>query len=346
MANMAQTSATKVPARSTDLRERNVSGLIQSTAVPGSNSGHDAITSANMELMRSLGKVPGPGVANQGNTGATVGGQMVGNQITAENSLRDKRLDFNVGSHQASGPGGFERVKSKKTTGAISAAFKAQQPQMMQQFKDESRALVQRTAAMGRTGSGLFNRDTGFVGDRALQAREALLGNLSFQATQADANRALQASLGNQSAGVSMAGIGAQISAGNASRAMQADILRQQHAQGLQAREDMMANQAMQQANLQAMLLGQGFQGAPTGAAGQHANNANNAASQYGANAGQLGDQAGAAANQVAQSYGSQGGPTAPGPSRVVLPKMNFPKPKMPGLTPDRPNFSREDMGF
>jgi hypothetical protein len=320
MAVKTTTSATKVPARSTDIRERNISGLMTSTATPGS--------------VGPTISPQGPGateLASKGNTGATVGGQMVGNTITAENSLRDKRLDFNVGSHQAKGPGGFERVRSKKTTGAISAAFKAQQPQMMQQFKDESRALVQRTAAMGRTGSGLFNRDTGFVGDRALQAREALLGNLAWQATQADANRALQAAMGNQSAGVSMAGIGAQTAQANASRAMQADILRQQHAAGLQSREDMLAQQAIQNQNLQAMLLGQGFNGAPTGAAGLHAGTVAGVGSQHGANAAQLNNQAAAGANQAAQSFAGLAGGGAPQAAPMVQPNV-FQKPQVPEI--------------
>lgn len=343
MAVITKNSATAVPARTTDIREKNLSGMIQSTAGP----------SVAPTISPQGPAAPGP--ASGGNTGATVGGQMVGNIITPENSLRDKRLDFNVGSHAASGPGGFERVKSKKTVGAISAAFKAQQPQLMQQFKDESRALVQRTAAMGRTGSGLFNRDTGFVGDRALQAREALLGNLAFQATQADANRALQAALGNQGAGVSMAGIGAQIAQGNAARAMQADIMRQQHAYGLQSREDALAQQAIQNQQMQAQLLGQGFQNTPGSAAGQHAGTTAGAGQEYGAAAGQGNNAAAAGANAAAQGFIDLVNNPRPNPQynpgpkipTSALPPINMPKPTgYTGPKPNRPNFSLEDMGL
>lgn len=265
---VAGANGTAVPAKTTDIFNKNLGPQIASTAMPGSVAGG---ISANPTPTNS-----GPG---------QIGQVKFDSVITPENSLRDKRIAFDVGAHQASGPGGYERVTTDKTTGSIKAAFDANQPQMMQQFKDESRALVQRTAAMGRTGSGLFNRDTGYVGDRALQARESLLGNLAFQATQADANRALQAAMGNQGAGVSMAGISAQIAAGNAARAQQADILRQQHMMGLQGREDMLAKDAMYNLNLQAMMNQQGWGNDPTGANLGGAGVLQGAGQEYGANA-------------------------------------------------------------
>jgi hypothetical protein len=262
------------------------------------------------------------------------GGFGIGTQtITPENTLRNQRLDFEVGKgsaggrHQTSGGGGFSKVKSRNTVGAISSAFNAQLPQLMQQFKDESRALVGRTAAMGRTGSGLFNRDTGFVGDRALQARESLLGNLSFQATQADANRALQAALGNQSAGIQSSSLAANIAAQNANRAMQIDMARQQHFGAQQAREDAMAQQAMQNLQIQGMLTGQGFNGAPTGAVGQAAGAAQAGAGQYGANAAQTNAGVQNLLSQGVQAFPSGGGSSRP----TVSPSM----PSMPAIDPN-----------
>jgi hypothetical protein len=175
---------------------------------------------------------------------------------------------------------------------------------------------------MGRTGSGMFNEETGFIGDRALAAREALLGNLSFTATQNDANRALQAAqanqgaalqagLGNQSAGLQARGIDANIAQANANRALQVDLARQSHLGQLQAREDRLAREAMMDRQFQMGLLQQGFSGAPTGAVGMGVNAANAAAQQYGSNAGQInaqlansGMQQGMMTPQASQSSG------------------------------------------
>lgn len=72
-------------------------------------------------------------------------------------------------------------------------AFQAQLPQMNIDFADQSDQLAKKTASMGRTGSGLFNRDTGYISDRSRAAREGMLGNLSFTAAQSDAANRLAA---------------------------------------------------------------------------------------------------------------------------------------------------------
>jgi hypothetical protein len=273
------------PTRKTDLRERNISGLITST-----DQGGGQIPTTQPTLR------PDP----------AGGGQDFGigtQTITPENTLRNQRLDFEARAGQVAGPGGFERVKSRNTTGAISRTFEANLPALMQKFKDESRQLVGRTAAMGRTGSGLFNRETGFVGDRALQAREALLGNLTFQATQADANRALQAALGNQGAGIQSSSLAAQVAGANANRALQVDFARQQHFAAQQAREDQLARDAQSALQIQAMLAGQGFQNQPTGAVGQAAGAAQAGAGQFGANAGQINAGVGNLASETVQAF-------------------------------------------
>ncbi len=74
-------------------------------------------------------------------------------------------------------------------------AFNSQLAGMNIDFADQSDQLAKRTAAMGRTGSGLFNRDTGYISDRSRAAREGMLGNLSFTAAQSDAANRLQAQI-------------------------------------------------------------------------------------------------------------------------------------------------------
>jgi hypothetical protein len=74
-------------------------------------------------------------------------------------------------------------------------AFQAQIPGMNLDLADQANALGQRTAAMGRTGSGLFNRGTNEISDRGRATREGLLGNLAFGAAGQDAANSLQAQI-------------------------------------------------------------------------------------------------------------------------------------------------------
>jgi hypothetical protein len=76
--------------------------------------------------------------------------------------------------------------------------FQSQLPQMDIEFADASDQLAKKTAAMGRTGSGLFNRDTGYISDRARAKRESTLGNLAFGAATTDASNSLQAQIQQQ----------------------------------------------------------------------------------------------------------------------------------------------------
>jgi hypothetical protein len=77
-------------------------------------------------------------------------------------------------------------------------SFRSQLPGLNQDFADQSEQLAKGTSAMGRTGSGLFNRDTGFISDRARATREGLLGNLSFQGATSDQSADLQAQMTQQ----------------------------------------------------------------------------------------------------------------------------------------------------
>jgi hypothetical protein len=304
------TSATAVPARTTDPRQTD-NPMLTNTATPGSVA--PAISVAPNQT-------PAPGFG----IGTTA--------ITPENTLRNQRLNFEATAPTVSAPTGYEKVKAQKTVGSVRAAFDAAQPQMMQEFRDASQALAQRTAAMGRTGSGLFNRDTGFVGDRALQAREALFGNLAFQATQADANRALQAALGNQSAGIQSNSLGAQIAMANANNALNVDLARQNHFADQQAREDAMAREAMQNAQVQAMLLSQGYSNNPGGAIYNAAQTGIQGAGAYGGNASDINSQVGKVMTDIGASY-------ANGPTVSPRPDPYTPAAVNPNLLRD-PSFS------
>lgn len=342
--------ATTTAKRTTDLRERKLPikpgpPLVHQGATPIAGMMSGATGGAGQGVATP---VPGPQLS-----GGVAGAPTGTTTITPDNTLRNQRLGFDVQARDVAAPGGYERVNARDTSGSIKSAFDAQLPALMQQFKDESRQLVQRTAAMGRTGSGLFNRDTGFVGDRALQARESLLGNLTFQATQADANRALQAAMGNQSAGLQSNSIAAQIAQANANRALQVDMARQAHWGQQQSREDMLANQAMQNQQIQAMLLGQGFQGAPTGAVNAAAGTTMAGAEMYGANAGQLNSQIGNAVNQAVQAYTSPATRTSASvPS--ALPQLNLPDMRTQALQiqqrnqlkPNRPDLDPRALGL
>lgn len=128
--------------------------------------------------------------------------QMAG--VTPVSSQNIDVSHLNIGSIPGQGATPQQASAGQRLSFAISpmsvmqqamAAFEAQLPQLNQDFADQSEQLVKGTAAMGRTGSGLFNRDTGFLSDRARNTREALLGNLSFDAAKTDAGNRLQADI-------------------------------------------------------------------------------------------------------------------------------------------------------
>ena len=319
-------SPTATAPRTTDIRERKLQIAPTASMLQATDQGGGQAVSIPQVAPTLQPQAPG-----------TVVGQPASTTITPENTLRDQRLGFDVNAQQVNAPTSVDPVTARDTTGSISQMFNAQLPALMQQFKDESRALVQRTAAMGRTGSGLFNRESGFVGDRALQAREGLLGKLIFQATQADAGRALQAAMGNQGAGLQSNSLAAQIAQANANRALDVDMARQNWFGNQQAREDALANSAMMNQQIQAQLLGQGFQGAPTGAIGQAANAYMQGANQYGANAGQINSQTGEAVNQAIQAWNSPQPATPPVPSNAIPSSQALPPIVMPEFQPNIP---------
>ena len=118
-------------------------------------------------------------------------------------------------------------------------SFQAQLPSMNINFADQSDQLAKRTSAMGRTGSGLFNRDTGYISDRARASREGMLGNLAFQAATSDQAADLQAQINTQQllnsqeqrfsqASLANAQLGTQVSLANAAAQGQAALQNQQ----------------------------------------------------------------------------------------------------------------------
>lgn len=122
------------------------------------------------------------------------------NPVAAQQlSAIGNQIDPNTGQATAQSAAAGNRLSHNINTQSVMRnamnAFNSQLPQMNIDFADQSDALAKKTAAMGRTGSGLFNRDTGYISDRARAAREGLLGNLSFTAAQTDAANQLQAAI-------------------------------------------------------------------------------------------------------------------------------------------------------
>ena len=296
------------PARSTDLRQATLSRRLPTQGATASPQ------------PASAGTTPAPQpAAPQG----IVDPNALASQITPENTLRGQRLGFGVEAQQIQTPEQIAAVQAQQVAPQVQAAFQAQLPQLNQQFADEAEMLAKRTSALGRTGSGQFNKETGFISDRARSAREALLGNLNFQAIQGDAQRALAASQGNQNADLTQQNLGVQIAESNAARTGQVDFARQQHLQGLQAREDALANKALQDRAQQLQFLQQGFAGDPTGAISAATQPILQAGGRFGENAAVLGQQAQggmeAAIQQLIQSGLLGGGQQMPQDQQVLL---------------------------
>lgn len=303
-----------------------------------------------------------PGVPQPPTSGGLLGGLQTGAISGTNPSLRGSQIGWGVGDHQIDmspftnqfqnvGAGNVNvgrythdpNIAKYDTKGEALNFFNAQQPLMMQRFRDEVDALSKRTAAMGRTGSAVFNRDTGYTSDRSLAAREAMLGNIGFQAvtndaarnTQADIaregmigqnlglrgqldagnmNRGLQASMANQAAGLQNQGLQAQLAMANQGMGFQRDMARQQWAQSERSYQDMLANQAMQDRANQLGMFGQGAQFGydPTMGAVDLASLLMGASGQYGGQAGAitgaLGQLMGGIYPAIGSMTGAQGG--------------------------------------
>jgi len=292
-----------LPARTTDLREANLSRQLPT------------ITTAPPPVQPTLQASPPPAqspapAARPATTesGLIVDPNQLDPNISAENTLRGQRLGFGVEAGQVAAPTAVADVNAADTAGSIEQAFQSQQGALNQQFADEQERLAMNTSALGRTGIGTFNKERALITGRQGAARDALLGNLIFQSTQSDAQRALAAAQGNQQSGLAFQNLQANIAQSNVDRATDVDFARQAHLQNLQTREDSLARDAVQDQAVRASLLQQGFSGTPTGAIGNAAQTLTGGSQQFGDNASVLSQQAGGLTADVIQRLLSQQG--------------------------------------
>jgi len=292
----------QIPARTTDLREVNLSRQLGGPqAQPQMAQARQAPPAVNPQVLtRQADSSVGP--TGQTNPTLITDPNTLPSTITPENTLRSQRLGFGVEAGQVAAPEAVAGVTAERVSPQVQQAFAAQLPQLQQQFADEVEGLAKSTSALGRTGIGTFNKERGLIASRAQQGREALLGNLLFQATQGDAQRALAAQQGNQASDLSFRNLQANIAQSNTNRALDVDFARQAHLQNLQAREDVLGRQAVADEATRASLLQQGFAGAPTGAVGNAANVLTGGSAQFGENAALLGQQAGGLSQEVIQA--------------------------------------------
>jgi len=306
--------ATQIPGRTTDLREVNLSRQLQGSGKPAVQ----AMTAPQVQPIQPVQaqatqQAQDPNVLTSAANPAQVPSGQTAPQlitdpntlqsaITPENTLRTQRLGFGVEAGNVAAPGEAQQVNPDGTVQSVQDAFAAQLPQLQQQLRDEIEGLSKSTSALGRTGIGIFDKDAGVLGERNASARESLLGNLLFQATQSDASRALSAAQGNQATDLSQKNLAANIAQSNADRALDVDFARQSHLANLQAREDTLGRQAAGDEALRLQLLQQGFAGAPTGAIGNAANVLTGGSAQFGDNASVLGNQVGGLTEQAIQA--------------------------------------------
>jgi len=324
------------PPRTVDFRQRNVKNMLKATdQSPGSVPPPiDLANPVSLAATQPSGTPDNPQLGVPGaNPGLLTDPNSLSRTITPENSLRDQRLGFGVEAQNVGATQGTAGVALNfNSNEAIRNAFESNLGMLNQDMVDQSRELAMRTSALGRAGSGLFNRDTGFISDRSRQTRESLLGNLAFRAIQADQGRNLQASIANQNAELSTQAINARIAQGNAGRAQDVGFARQRQMEGLQTREDMLARQAMGDRRMQMMLLQAGFGGAPFAQMGQEANGLVNASGQFADNAGVVNNQLSNVAQAGVQAFSQ--------PQGVPLP------PDITQIDEALANFRPEGMGF
>jgi hypothetical protein len=199
--------------------------------------------------------------------------------------------------------------------------FESQLPFLDEQFAEQGRQLAQRTAAMGRTGSGMVDRSFADLNLRGQRGREGLLGSLTSQAAQQEiADR-----LGLYQAGSSLAGVEAQRDIANAQAknsmrgvglnsllgaagldlqrqglGIETDLNRRGALVGERNFERQLGRDAQEDAYRQAVLQQQGYASNPAGALQQGAGTDIAVGSQYGANAASIGDAAAGAAQAQA----------------------------------------------
>lgn len=221
------------------------------------------VRSVNRTLTRTLPTMTTPEMAPGGGPIANnlFGNAAPGQQIVpgTGTDLRQQVLGFNSEA---------PNIDPQNLGSMLQEAFQSQLPLLNENLREQTEQLAQRTSALGRSGSGMFNRDTDELSDRARAQRESLLGRLGFQAASTDVSNDLQAQRFNEM------------------QRLNRDLLQRRFASSQQDRQDRLARQAMSDAAQRAQLLSQAFGMTPTATelAG---------AGEFGANAGTLAGQAG-----------------------------------------------------
>lgn len=206
---------------------------------------------------------PTPSVASGAVTGGAGGGTFAGGEkITPDNTLRGTRIGFDVN------PGNLKDE--------VLGTFRSLAALEDEKFRDGVEQLGKQTAAMGRTGSGMYDKGFRRLSDRAQTARDAILGNLSFSATSRDVDKRFET-----------------------------DLAKLSHTIGERGYDDRLAREAMGDEADRLRFLSAGFDGSPAGADNALVQSLLFGAGQFGANAGQtnaqLGDTAAAATPYIAQ---------------------------------------------
>ncbi len=214
----------------------------------------------------------------------------------------------------------------------IRRQFEAQQPFFDAQYEDQVKGQAERTAAMGRTGSGMYDREFADITERSRLQREGMLGSLTANA----AAQAIQDRLGMYGAGANLAGIeanrdisGAQISNQFRGQGLQAllgaagldqnrqgadigvDMARRNALVGERQYEYGLSRDAMSDQAMQMQYMNQGFESNPLDQINQTVSHEQDAAAQYGANAGQINSQLSEEAKARAAAGGGGVGPTS-----------------------------------
>jgi hypothetical protein len=263
------------------------------------------------------------------------GGANVGDSANLQYMFDQLRSDFE---------GGLNRED------LIRRQFEGQQPFFDAQYEDMVKSQMERTAGMGRTGSGMYDREFADITERSRLQREGLLGQLTAQA----AAQAIQDRLGLYGAGTGMAGVeanrdiaGAQISNQFRGQGLQAllgaagldlnrqgadigiDMARRNALMGEREHEYRMSRDAMADQAMQMAYMNQGGnQNNPLNQINQTVGAEQRGAETYGTSAGQINTQLGdVAEGQAAQPTGD-----------MVAEKFGTPVPRP---YPNRPRLTR-----
>lgn len=220
-------------------------------AQPGGPVGDPSGIPINSPMLSATGAAAPP--PQPGGGAAVTDMNQVGRYITPDNTLRNQRV-------------GMDLPQSNIMSAAM-GAFQSKLPELDRQLGLQVDGLGQQTAAMGRTGSGMYDRSLRGITDASATQRAGILGDLVLNATRDDTSNNINLGLARTSQ------------------------LNQQ-----QAREDQLARDAMGDQSERMRYLATAFSGDPTAAHNAAAGMGMAGASEYGSNAGQINGQLGATA--------------------------------------------------